>query len=398
MQTELYLDTARFGRMMPRARTALDDFARLCAAEGGSLRLLDILRGEAEECAVSDWSGIGGLEDSVRSLMNATEHARVLLAERSAPLARVLARALFRRCERVFCTDLDWPRYRALLGVEGRRLGRELFCLPVRDAVVRDGVSREELVRILAERYRSHECDGLFLSDVTFEGIRIPVAELVRELRQTRSPRFVAVDGAQAAGHVPGDLESLPCDAYLAGCHKWLSAGQTLGFVVCPRPRSRGPIDAVLREMIDSGEIDDPLLLLLMELDGKLSWHAGDTADLACLFSGSAALTGASSPETSPDERLASCQANTGIVREVVRSTGWRAFPVHPQLETGIILLEPAGDSIRRASPEDVRRRFQERGVALTVFPGGILRASLPGTTLTPAQLGPLRETLRVLA
>lgn len=396
MQTELYLDTARFGRMVPGARTALDDFASLCTAEGGSLRLLDILRGQAGFDGISDWSGLGGLGASVRSLVNASEGSRVLTAQRSLSLARVLARTIFKRCKSVLCTDLEWPRYRILLKEEGRRLGGELTCLAVRDLLLRDGVGREELVRVLARGYREYRCDGLFLSDVSFDGIRLPVAELLEELVHSRSLRFVAVDGAQAIGHVPCDLGRMPCDAYLAGCHKWLGAGHTLAFLVCPRSRSRGLIDAVLAEMIDSGEIDDPLLLLLMELEGAASPQHGGTADLACLFSGSAVV--AEAARLGNDGRLPVLRANAERVEELARVRGWRPISVHSQLGTGVQLLETVREETRRIPADFVRREFQERGIALTAFSGGILRLSMPGDPIEPGSLAALGRALSDLS
>ena len=396
MQTGLYLDTARFGRMVPGARTALEDFANLCTSEGGSLRLLDILRGQADFPTIGAWSGLGGLSASVRSLVNAPEDSRVLTAHRSLSLARVIARSIFARCKRVLCTDLEWPRYRMLLEEEGRRLGGELTCLAVREQIFRDGVGREELVRALARGFRDHRCDGLYLSDVSFEGIRLPVADLLEELAHSRSLRFVAVDGAQAVGHVPCDLGRMPCDAYLAGCHKWLGAGQTLAFLVCPRSRSRGLIDAVLAEMVNAGEVDDPLLLLFMELEGGAPMPSGGTADLACLFSGSAALAEAARWENVG--RFPVLRANAERVEALARGTGWQPMPVHSQLGTGIQLLETVREETRRIPADCVRREFQERGIALTAFSGGILRLSMPGDPIGPGSLAALGRALSDLA
>ena len=44
MCTELYLDTARLGRMNLRAHGAHQDFLRLCRDEGGSALVEDLLR------------------------------------------------------------------------------------------------------------------------------------------------------------------------------------------------------------------------------------------------------------------------------------------------------------------------------------------------------------------
>ena len=385
MQTELYLDTARFGRMVPGARGALEEFAGLCTDEGGSLHLLDILRGPIGPGAVGSWRGHGDLKASVRALVNAPGDSPVFPAQRSATLARVVARAAFRRCERLLCTDLEWPRYRASLGEEARRLGREVACLPARDLILRDGVGRDELVRALARAFRQGRCDGLFLSDVTFEGIRLPVAALLEELADSRSLRFVAVDGAQAVGHVPCDLGRMPCDVYLGGCHKWIGAGQTLAFLVCPRARSLGLVESVLGEMVGTGEVDDPLLLLLGELEGAASPSAGDTADLSCLFSGSAALAHAKSGSMPGQD--ATLRANAERVRELGGSRGWRPPPIDRELGTGIQLLEAVRAETRRLPAESLRRNFQDRGIALTAFAGGLLRLSMPRAPIEPGSL-----------
>ena len=48
MPTDLYLDTARFGLMLPAAQRAHVDFARVCGGEGGSSHLDELLRGGSE--------------------------------------------------------------------------------------------------------------------------------------------------------------------------------------------------------------------------------------------------------------------------------------------------------------------------------------------------------------
>ena len=75
-----------------------------------------------------------------------------------------------------------------------------------------------------------------FLSAVTFQGVQLPVRQLVRTLGDRERPRFVVVDGAQALNHIPLGLGEEYCDLLLAGCHKWLRAYQTLGLAFCCRP------------------------------------------------------------------------------------------------------------------------------------------------------------------
>ena len=74
------------------------------------------------------------------------------------------------------------------------------WCAPVRDAVFRDAVPADELIARLAALYRRRSCDGLFLSAVSYEGVRLPVAGLLKALEHA-GPRLVVIDGAQALGH-----------------------------------------------------------------------------------------------------------------------------------------------------------------------------------------------------
>src|SRR5262249_4537789 len=129
---------------------------------------------------------------------------------------------------------------------------------PVRSAVFRDGLSAQELTAMVVAHYRRHGCDGLFLSSVTFEGVRLPVQAILACLSRGTAPRFVVVDGAQALGHVPEPLDRV--DLYLAGCHKWLRAGHPLGVAFAPLRGSAGFLRATREEMVRSGDLDDPLL------------------------------------------------------------------------------------------------------------------------------------------
>jgi hypothetical protein len=154
MPGELYLDTARFGRMVPRAQTALRDFARLCGEHGGSGRVIEFIRGTGETFGdsypgLADWHGLAHFKRSLAATAGGREETGVLLASRSGQLMRLAARALFRRSERVLCTDLEWPGYLSILDAERARVRRETVTLPVRDALFREGLGRDDLVRAL---------------------------------------------------------------------------------------------------------------------------------------------------------------------------------------------------------------------------------------------------------
>src|SRR5436190_12725270 len=118
MPRSLYLDTARLGLMGREAQRANRDFARLCGDEGASQRVDTLLRMGVEAWpdryrrrypGLEDWRGIAALKASLRRLTCSAPHTGVLISHRSAQLVKLAGRALFRRCQRVLHTDLDWP-------------------------------------------------------------------------------------------------------------------------------------------------------------------------------------------------------------------------------------------------------------------------------------------------
>ena len=220
------------------------------------------------------------------------------------------------------------------------------------------------------------------------------MAELLEELQFSRKLRFVVIDGAQALGHVEPRFRSVPCDLYLAGCHKWLSAGQPLGLGFCSRASSRGYLRAALGEMIASGAVDDPLLLFDRQFEVGAGEPFGETADLTSLFSAAAAVDAARSvldQSDAPGQRL----ANAEIARAAAVGTGWRALPVDPPLRSGIVLLEAEGDRARAASPGHTRDEFQRERIALTAYSGGRVRLSTPHSPWRDVDIGRLHSALR---
>ena len=138
------------------------------------------------------------------------------------------------------------------------------------------------IVRICSEFARSG-CDGLFLTAVSSDGIRLPVERIVRELETANRVWFVVVDGAQDFCHSGADLRC--CDLYLTGAHKWLGAYHPLGIGLYGRRRTKGRIETVLAQMATSGDIDDPLLRFSDRLEAGLLGGLAETVSVASLFS-----------------------------------------------------------------------------------------------------------------
>jgi hypothetical protein len=95
MPTSVYLDTARFGQMCPRARQADRDFARLASEEGctayfdrflrcGFFSLPD--RHQTRYSGLYDWAGVASLKRDLAQLAGLPLDREVYLASRSASL------------------------------------------------------------------------------------------------------------------------------------------------------------------------------------------------------------------------------------------------------------------------------------------------------------------------
>ena len=305
-----------------------------------------------------------------------------LVANRSAQLVRLTARLLCLRCQNILVTDMEWPAYMAALTAECRRTHGAVTTVPVRHSLFRDGIGREELIDRLAAYYRSHDCDGLFLSAVTYQGVRLPVRELVGALGEAARPRLVVVDGAQAINHVPLGLGDRYCDLLLAGCHKWLRAYHPMGLAFCCRAESEGFVNAVSHQMLADGELDDPLLSFTRQLEGGTLETYSETVNLAPMFTAAAAVRRMlKSPRTKPEEL--SCQvANARQLTGKAPASGWRPLRPSEPLQTGILLLEAKSRDTRAAPIEMLRQRFLTAGIALTAYDGGLIRASLPDDLL----------------
>jgi hypothetical protein len=403
MPTELYLDTARFGLMLPAAQRAHVDFARVCGDEGGSAHLDELLHGGSEAWPASlrrrypglaGWHGTLWLKELLARLAGAPHGTPVLLANRSAELMKLAGRALFRRCGCVLHTDMEWPGFLAILDAERRRSRGHLVLFPAREACLRRGLTAAELVRALAGRYRREQCEGLFLSAVSFEGIRLPVADIVASLSDVRPPRFVVVDGAQALAHVPGDLPA--CDVYLAGCHKWLAAGHPMGLAFLARRNSRDFLRTVGDEMVADGDLDDPLLLFTAQLESRRLEPFSETVSIAGLFSCAAAADSAD-----PVARAACFRArvaNADVLAEAARPSGWEPLVPDAPFRSGILLLQGREPQVQAAPAEVLRSSFQQHGVAVTTYAAGVARFSLPARPWKAKELDRLRSVLQSCA
>lgn len=406
MPTRLYLDTARLGLTSPGAQEAQQDFVRLAGEEGSSLYFDNLLRSGFDAWptrlrnryrGLRHWQGVGELKQALRRLTGMAAGRQVLLANRSAQLMRLATRLLLKCCRWVLVTDLMWPSYSTVLRREtGHLSGAKVGQVPIRAAILHDRASSDEIVDRIAAHYRRLDCDGLFLTAVSNEGIRLPVNDICRSISETSPPRFVVVDGAQAFCHTPHDLGIECCDFYLAGCHKWLRAGQfPMGLAFCPRRRSQAFIQTTWQQMLHSAELDDPLLTFTSHLERDALEPFSETVSLASLFSCRAAVSDWVQANPSDPPGFECRRANASLLAEASGGTGWQPLVPANAFRSGILLLQAESKHIRRAPAETTRVQFQEHGIALTSYENGIVRLSMPKQRWCRSRIDFIRACLR---
>lgn len=375
----LYLDAARLGAMGPAAQEAARDFARLAGEGLSTLYCEQFLRtgldSRHRRClrGLANWSGLDGLRNSVRRLVHAPPDAPVLFASRSAALFAAAVQLLVGRCGNILTTDTLWPAYRQWLEAACRDAGNSLTVVPMRDAVGRERVSVRDVGRRLVAEFRRHGCDGLCVSALSHDGVRIPVRRFLAAVREIRPDSCCVIDGAQEFAHLPVDLSRTPCDLYIAGCHKWLGAYQPLGIGVLPNPKTATDIRAAL----SSPGVDDPLLRFLNGLDEESS-PAVETVNLTPLVCCWGAVQDFFRRRSSPRELFRQQLRAVRDVAALARPQGWR--PVQPVtgLGSGILVLESEDDPCRELSARQVEKWFFEVGVTLTAYGAGVIRLSIP--------------------
>ena len=260
------------------------------------------------------WSGITAFKRDLRTTVVLPPDRQVLVAGRSAQLVRLAAKALSLRCENILITDMEWPVYVEAVAAECRLRRKKLTCLPIQERLFGGELGGDQLGHEIGRYYRSEGCDGLFLSAVTYRGVRLPIREVVDALDSSNRPRLVVVDAAQAINHIPLGRDAASYDLILAGCHKWLRAYHPLGLAFCGRAQSERFIVKLSRTMLSDRELDDPLLRFAAELESGDGNRFSETVGLAPLFTAAAAVRSAPSfePVQAGTVLHAACQRRFG--------------------------------------------------------------------------------------
>ena len=107
--------------------------------------------------------------------------------------------------------------------------------------------------------------------------------------------------------HVSADLRNEYCDLYLASCHKWLQGFHPMGLGFYGR-RSRSMIETALGQLLSSGDLDDPLLRLTVQMETATLDGETVAVNLIALFTSQGAAADALE-RSSPLPSLWACGA-----------------------------------------------------------------------------------------
>ena len=388
MAAEHYLDTARLGQMCQGARLAEQDFCWLVSQPESLLYLERFLTEgfsglpptiRSRLPGLSIWAGVKGLGDSLGKLIGQPQGLPNYLFAQSSSLITFAVNAIFSTVDRVLTTDLDWPLYVQALRQAAVNRKRHLFTVNLRQTIERDHATADDVLEVIREAYVANRCEGIFLSDITFSGIALPVERAVAKLK----PRFVVVDGAQAFNHRPVDLSSLGCDIYLAGTHKWLGAFHPLRIAFVGRSRNRRVIEELASSTTKSSSCDE-LFRFHRELTVSEFCTIGSTVNISALICAAGAVDHASKREPGADWRI--LRSNSNDMAYWLPEHCCEPLLRHPSLRSGILRVAPkCGTS---TSARDFRRLLMTRRLAATSYKDGTIRLSMPRQALTLEELG----------
>ncbi len=106
------------------------------------------------------------------------------------------------------------------------------FDFPIRDI---PSMSAEDIVALYSTQITDKTTVLVFPHVDNLVGIRYPVKQMAKMARE-KGVRYIAVDGAQAVGMIPVNLEQMGVDFYAMSPHKWLQSPKGLGLLYLRKP------------------------------------------------------------------------------------------------------------------------------------------------------------------
>ena len=188
------------------------------------------------EVAYVDWHGGGmsllsgyraytDLRSKLGKLINA-DHTLVALTQNATMGMNLLSNGLdLPKGAGVVTTDIEHPGGRCGWELLAKRRGTTLNRAEIRFPVE----SPEQVVGAFEDAIKPETRVMSFPHISSEQGMILPVKQLCTLARENGI--LSIIDGAQATGHIPIDVEEIGCDAYYSSPHKWLMAPAGNGFL-----------------------------------------------------------------------------------------------------------------------------------------------------------------------
>ena len=395
MHTELYLDTARLGQMCRGARLAEQDFCWLVSQLGSPLYLERFLtdgfeslpyrlrrRGRGLAC----WQGLARLGKSLGRFVHQPSGLPTYFFGQSSEMLRFAAEALCSQAHRILVTDLCWPPYLHALRHVAKERERDVCLVKLNGLVSSDVASSADVVDRVSRTYRAKGCNGVFLSDISYLGVNLPVEQLLADL----DPSFAVIDGAQALHQRTVDLTKLPCDLYLAGTQKWFGAFHPLRLVFVGRERNMSSVNDVARSHLVSNYADE-LFRFHEEVKSSKYPPFGTTVNVSPLICAAGALKQAKQQTKAHHDHWQVLRTNAEMFVQWTAASRWQSLKVHSSLGSGIVHLLAMEEAISQGR---LRRDLAKHGVVATAYDDGSLRFSMPRSYLSLQQLSLVSHAL----
>ena len=205
----VYLNSCSLGALSTRSRAKVNEFLDLWETRGAAA-WYDIW-----------WAALAELRARYARWIGAPEGSVALHPHISAGLTSVAESLDYRRRPKVVVTSLDFPTV-AYQWLARKSEGVEVVIVESPDGI---GVPVEAVARAVDDRTALVATSHVFFASGAIQDVRA-----LAELAHAKGARLL-VDGYQAAGQVPVDVQALDVDFYCSGGLKWLLGGTGVAFM-----------------------------------------------------------------------------------------------------------------------------------------------------------------------
>jgi kynureninase len=205
----IYLNSCSLGALSTRSRARVDEYLDLWETRGAAA-WYEIW-----------WAALAELRARYARLIGAAEGSIALHPNVSTALTAVAESLDYRRRPKVVVTSLDFPTI-AYQWLARAGEGVEVVIVESPDGV---GVPVEAIARAIDDRTAIVATSHVFFTSGAIQDVRA-LADAAH-----RKGALLLVDGYQAAGQLPVDVDALDVDFYCSGGLKWLLGGTGVAFM-----------------------------------------------------------------------------------------------------------------------------------------------------------------------